>query len=70
MVELKPDYVSFLIRLWRESDADREWLAQVEHIPSGEQLYFASLADLFAYMRLVANDGWRPPKAPRKRVFD
>jgi hypothetical protein len=53
------DYASFLIRLWREpedkapsSDASCDWLAQVEHILSGEKRYFTSLEDLFAFIRL------------------
>ncbi len=52
------DYTSFLIRLWREIPtsvgpqvAGREWLAQVEHIPGGEKEYFASLEDLFTFIR-------------------
>jgi len=52
------DYTSFLIRLWREppaslepQTADRPWLAQVEHIPGGEKEYFASLEELFAFIR-------------------
>ena len=52
------EYTSFLIRLWREPQrsgalpvADREWLVQVEHIPGGEKEYFASLEDLFAFIR-------------------
>ena len=52
------EYTSFLIRLWREPPASvapeaagREWLVQVEHIPSGEKVYLASLEELFAYIR-------------------
>ncbi|MBL7063651.1 MAG: hypothetical protein ISS49_05500 [Anaerolineae bacterium] len=52
------DYTSFLIRLWREPPASvepqasgRQWLVQVEHIPGGEKEYFASLEDLFAFIR-------------------
>jgi len=52
------EYTSFLIRLWREPPAslapeaaDREWLIQVEHIPGGEKDYFASLEELFAFIR-------------------
>ncbi|NOZ72829.1 MAG: hypothetical protein GXP38_13120 [Chloroflexi bacterium] len=58
MPAFKPDYTSFLIRLWREpqpevggSVAGGEWLVQIEHIPSGEQRYFASLEDCFAFIR-------------------
>jgi hypothetical protein len=52
------EYTSFLIRLWREPPAlvapqvaGRPWLVQVEHIPDGEECYFASLDDLFAFLR-------------------
>lgn len=31
--------------------AHQEWFAQVEHIPTGERQYFASLEDLFAFIR-------------------
>jgi hypothetical protein len=31
--------------------AGHEWLVQVEHIPSGEKRYFASLEDCFAFIR-------------------
>jgi len=34
-----------------DEGAGHEWLAQVEHIPTGEQQYFASLEDLFAFIR-------------------
>ncbi len=34
--------------------AETEWLIQVENIPSGEQQYFASLEDLFAFIRRKA----------------
>lgn len=47
----RAEYVSFLVRLWRAPAEDREWLAQAEHIPSGERRYFASLEELFAFIR-------------------
>ena len=58
MPDFKPDYTSFLLRLWREPQpeaegraAGGEWLVQIEHIPSGEQRYFASLEECFAFIR-------------------
>jgi hypothetical protein len=51
MQTAKPDYISFLVRLWGEKAPDREWLVQIELIPSREKLYFNSLDDLFAYLR-------------------
>jgi hypothetical protein len=53
-----PQYDSFLVRLWREPTTDGEWIAQVEHIPSGEIKYFASLDELFDYLR----DRYSPDK--------
>jgi len=54
----KPDYTSFLLRLWREPQPESEggasggdWLVQIEHIPSGEKRYLASLEDCFAFIR-------------------
>jgi hypothetical protein len=45
-------YRSFLVRLWRESDKEGEWIAQVEHIVSGKTKYFSSLDEMFAYLRV------------------
>jgi hypothetical protein len=56
------EYTSFLIRLWREpSGTNREWLVQVEHIPGGEKEYFASLEDLFTFIRAQLPG---PPQEP------
>lgn len=54
----KADYISFLVRMWREpttaGDASRQeadWIIQIERIPSGEMEYFASLEQFFAFVR-------------------
>ena len=44
-------YKSFLIRLWTEREPEAEWVAQVEHIPSGERELFTSLDGLFDFIR-------------------
>jgi len=61
MPDFRPDYTSFLLRLWREPQLDGEgraaggaWLVQIEHIPSGQQRYFASLEECFAFIRVQA----------------
>ena len=54
MSRLSTEYASFLIRLWRAQEGDRDWLAQAEHIPSGEQRYFASLDELCRFIRAQA----------------
>jgi hypothetical protein len=57
----KPDYTSFLLRLWRDAGPERGgrageegWLVQIEHIPSGEKRYFSSLEGCFAFIRAQA----------------
>lgn len=53
-----PHYISFLVRLWREADDEGDWIAQVEHIVSGESKYFSSLDEMFAYLRVrYSKDG-------------
>jgi hypothetical protein len=59
MTKERPDYVSYLLRLWRENDegqnahsATRQiWRASLESSRTGELWGFASLRDLFAFLR-------------------
>jgi len=68
------EYTSFLVRLWCESSDGNDTppgglgcLAQVEQIPQGNRRYFASLEDLFAFIRAQFPD---PPQggAPEMRI--
>ncbi|RME08520.1 MAG: hypothetical protein D6803_01015 [Anaerolineae bacterium] len=52
----RTEYESFLVRLWRAPAVERQWLAQAEHIPSGEKHYFSSLEELFAFIRRLVED--------------
>jgi hypothetical protein len=55
----QPDYVSFMLRLWRENaDAVGEhgatgqvWRASLESSRTGERWGFANLRELFAFLR-------------------
>ena len=55
----EPDYLSFLLRLWREDDgkmpdhgaAKQVWRASLESSRTGEWWGFANLCDLFAFLR-------------------
>jgi len=58
-VEEWPDHLSYLLRLWRASD-DREsqdaggklvWRASLESVCTGERRSFATLDDLFDFLR-------------------
>jgi hypothetical protein len=47
-------YASFLIRIWRESEAHEtyaEWESEVEHIQSGEIWKFHTLKELEVFFR-------------------
>lgn len=50
-------YLSYLLRIWQTADGEvRIWRASLESPGSGEQLGFASLADLFAYLEQITED--------------
>ena len=54
-----PDYVSFLLRLWRVSDEGKsqpgtkkaEWRASLENPHTGERKGFTDLDELFSFLR-------------------
>jgi hypothetical protein len=47
----RPEYLSYLLRLWRASGEDKAvWRASLEDPHSGDRWGFASLADLFTYL--------------------
>jgi hypothetical protein len=54
----RPNHL-FVVRLWREPQAltPGPWRGSVEHIPTGQRLYFVSLIDLadFIGLRLGAD---------------
>lgn len=46
-----PTYRSYLLRLWREEQAGEPWRASLQSVATGERQGFASLDDLFGYIR-------------------
>ncbi len=52
MTEKWPDYLSYLLRLWREGDEEKQvWRASLDSGLNGERYGFASLDDLFDFLR-------------------
>ena len=45
------DYLSYLLRLWRENGEKTGWRASLESSHTGERKGFASLDDLFDFLR-------------------
>jgi hypothetical protein len=52
-VKGRPDYVAYLLRLWRESGGGQVavWRASLESTRTGERRAFASLDELFDHLR-------------------
>jgi len=69
-------YLSYLLRLWQESNGDPLlWRASLEAPQDGEQVGFASLVDLFVFLEnetgaspqgpeRSGNEGCQPPALP------
>jgi hypothetical protein len=56
-----PTYVSFLVRLWREGDPEREaptsdWQGEVEHIQTSQRWTFNTLDELLGFLRRQAEN--------------
>jgi hypothetical protein len=58
MNKMQPEYLSYLLRLWRENDSvgahgveTALWRASLERPQAGERQGFASLEELFAFLR-------------------
>jgi hypothetical protein len=49
------DYHAGLLRLWRDGSGGA-WRASLQDAESGERIGFASLEQLFAYLRRLTND--------------
>lgn len=45
------DYLSYLLRLWRDSDDTALWRASLQSPHASERIHFASLEDLLDYLR-------------------
>jgi hypothetical protein len=63
------DYLSYLLRLWQVEDGERPmWRASLKGVHDGQQVGFASLQDLFRFLRTCTGmvwgadgDGQEPP---------
>jgi hypothetical protein len=59
----QPEYVSFLVRLWRVSDeGGPTWRATLQRPGTAVVMGFPSLEELFAFLR-AETSGWQPEAA-------
>jgi hypothetical protein len=50
MLPERPQYMSFMLRLWRRPGAEAGWVASLEDAGTGERLAFADVESLFAFL--------------------
>ena len=56
MTEAQPDYLSYLLRLWRSSgEGETVWRVSLVNPHTGERQNFTSLETLFAFLRKETN---------------
>lgn len=61
--ERKPDYISYLVRLWRDADRPSAvWRASVEHPMTGQRMHFTSPAALFDFLDSLMHAAEGPPE--------
>ncbi len=51
MTEDRANYLSYLLRLWRDSDTENVWRVSLECAHTGERWGFPSLDDLLGFLR-------------------
>jgi hypothetical protein len=56
-----PTYASFLVRLWREDDPEREkpaagWQGEVQHIQTSQRRDFGTLDELLGLLRQASDE--------------
>ena len=59
----KRRYLSYLLRLWQTSDRGKQvWRASLESPGTGERRGFASLEDMFEFLRALAGQAGQDRK--------
>ena len=52
MAQKRPDYLSYMLRVWRAREGKRDiWRASLHSPQSGERMSFRTLEELFAFLR-------------------
>ena len=64
MVQNKPEYQSYLLRMWLTQEKDgTQWRASLENVQSGKLRGFSKMADLLDYLKTVTT-----PEEPEPEV--
>jgi hypothetical protein len=47
----QPDYISYLLRVWRSNGDETAWRASLQNPHTGERIGFASINELCAFLQ-------------------
>ena len=54
-----PDYLSYLLRMWRVKEKGRDvWRASLHSPQTGQRVSFRTLEELFAFLRRQTGTAW------------
>ncbi|MFL7794269.1 MAG: hypothetical protein AB8I69_19155 [Anaerolineae bacterium] len=51
MSKKQPDYISYLLRVWRSNGGEKDWRASLQNPHTGECMGFAGIDDLCIFLR-------------------
>lgn len=51
------EYLSYILRLWREVKPGSRWLSSLQNPITGERIGFADMDELFAFLRQKTRQG-------------
>jgi hypothetical protein len=63
----QPDYLSYLLRLWRVNQGEEGWRASLESVHTAERMGFSNLDGLFDYLRCQICAGPECPNSEDER---
>ncbi|MEJ2736834.1 MAG: hypothetical protein P8189_25265 [Anaerolineae bacterium] len=72
MSKEQPDYISYLLRVWRSNGDATTWRASLQNPHTGERIGFASINELCAFLRqqigeLSSSEDGAEPMQPDNR---
>jgi hypothetical protein len=64
MSKEQPDYISYLLRIWRSNGDKTDWRASLQNPHTGERIGFASIDELCIFLRKQTDVESKPNKRP------
>jgi len=64
MGKKQPDYISYLLRVWRANGDEADWRASLQNPHTGERIGFASVDELCIFLQKQTGVVSKPNKRP------